>query len=160
MDNELNEFLAEGMKRYKEASRIMVLFGRSIEGELADILSKRKKWGIFKPVNTKKPRSTKYWHEYPCLNAEIIGTIYEKEYWIRIDINWFMSEGEYPFYSILFQYGELDERIQENFDAYNPGNFEISENNKGITMTPDPEDYDLHRDFNALIDEFVKNILK
>ena len=34
MNKEIRQFVEEGVKRYKEASRIMVLFGKTIEGEL------------------------------------------------------------------------------------------------------------------------------
>ncbi len=49
MDKELKQFIEEGVKRYKEASRLMVLFGETIESELQGILSARKDWGTFNP---------------------------------------------------------------------------------------------------------------
>jgi hypothetical protein len=159
MENELNQFLAEGMKKYKEASRLMVLFGKNIKNELHDILSERKKWGIFKAIDNKKPRSTKYWDEYPCLNAEIQGRINNKDYFIRIDVNWFMSEDDYPFYSISIPYGEPDEFIVNKFNSYESTIYENIDN-KGLKFFPDPNNFNLKRDFNLLIDEFLMVISK
>ena len=158
MENELNQFLSEGMKKYKEASMLMVLFGKNIEKELQDILEQRKEWGSFKPEKTKKTRSTKYWHEYPLLNAEITGSINNKNYTIRIEIDWFQAEDEYPNYLVHFQYDNPEESIINKFIAYESVNNFENINNSGLKVYPDPNDFNLKRDFNLLIDEFVKII--
>lgn len=156
MDKELKQFIEEGIKRYKEASRLMVLFGKTIEGELHSILSTRKDWGKFKPDITKKKISTKYWHEYPYLNANIFGKIEQKQCTIRIAINWYGSDTAYPYYEIRFEKG-TDEELLNKFRTYNNDSaFEVREN--CIIICPDPKDFDLHRDFNKLIDEFIKII--
>lgn len=155
MENELNNFLAEGMKKYKEASRLMVLFGKNIEKELQDILSKRTKWGIFLPDETKKKRSTTFWHEYPLLNADIFGKINNKQCTIRIAINWYSSETDYPYYIIILENG-ADEEILKFFESYNPTKDIFIIGEKSIQFNPDPNDFNLNRDFNIMIDEFIK----
>jgi hypothetical protein len=99
MDKELKQFVKEGINRYKEASRLMVLFGKTIESELQNILSARKDWGEFNPKKTSKSvGSTRYWSEYPFLNAKIFSQIGDRECTIRIAINWYQSDADYPFY--------------------------------------------------------------
>jgi len=48
MDKELKQFVKEGINRYKEASRLMALFGKMVENELQRILGERRDWGKFK----------------------------------------------------------------------------------------------------------------
>jgi len=161
MDNEIKEFLSEGMKRYKEASLLMVRFGQNIKSELHNILKNRTDWGIFIPEEQKKTKSTKYWDEYPLFNAEISGTINNAAHTIRISVNWFESDNNYPFYSIHFQYNNPPEEIINKFNAYEiQSNFELTRANNGLVMFPNPDDFNLSRDFNLLIDEFVKVISK
>ncbi|MCB1139167.1 MAG: hypothetical protein KDK23_10450 [Leptospiraceae bacterium] len=155
MDNEMKEFVAEGMKRYKEASRIMVLFGKSVKGELQDILSSRKNWGPFTPGETRKTRSTTFWHDYPLLNADIFGSISGKDVTIRVAVNWYQSESEYPFYSVSLESGYTEEHVQRflNLAPETEGIFAID---RGLAFRPEPDDFDLRRDFDLLIDGFVE----
>ena len=156
MDKELKQFIEEGVKRYKEASRLMVLFGKTIESELQSILSTREDWGKFNPDMAKKKRSTMFWHEYPYLNADMFGKIEQKQCTIRIAINWYGSDADYPYYEIRLEKG-ADEELSNKFMAYNESSvFEVRENT--IILVPNPEDFNLHRDFNKLIDEFIKII--
>ena len=157
MENELKEFIAEGSRRYKEASRLMVLFGKTVEKELQDILIRRKKWGSFKPNDIKKTKSTKFWSEYPVINAEILGTIHDVQRWIRIFINWTLPGTDIPSYSIEFMYDEIGPILTEKFVSYSQNSkFEIQD--KRLSFIPDPKNFDLDRDFNLLIDEFVNII--
>jgi len=157
MDKELKQFIEEGVTRYKETSRLMVLFGKTIEGELQSILSTRNNWGKFNPEKTiHSVGSTRYWSEYPLLNAKIFGKIGQKECTIRIAINWYKSDIEHPYYEICLEKG-ADEELLIKFTEYNEsGIFEVRENS--IILCPNPEDFNLHRDFNKLIDEFIKII--
>ncbi|MBA3061672.1 hypothetical protein KKB17_01885 [bacterium] len=157
MDKELKKFIEEGVTRYKETSRLMVLFGKTIEGELQGILSTRKEWGTFKPDTIKKKViSTKYWHEYPLLNAKIFGKIGQKQCTICIAINWFWSDTDYPHYEIRLEKGADEELLNKFMEYSENGVFEVRENS--IILCPNPEDFNLHRDFNKLIDEFIKII--
>jgi len=157
MDRGLKQFMEEGIRRYKEASRLMVLFGKTIENELQGTLSARKDWGKFKPDMAKrKIISTKYWSEYPYLNAKIFGKIGLKECTIRIGINWFKSDIEYPYYEICLEKG-ADEELLNKFVEYNDSSvLEIRKDS--IILNPNPKDFNLKRDFNKLIDEFIKII--
>ena len=156
MDKKLKQFVEEGVKRYKEASRLMVLFGKTIESELQSILSAREDWGRFKPDMAKKKRSTTFWHEYPYLNADIFGKISQKQCTIGIAINWYSADTDYPHYEIRLERG-ADEELSNKFMEYNKnGIFEVRENS--IILCPDPEDFNLKRDFTKLIDEFIKII--
>jgi len=128
MDKEIRQFVEEGVKRYKEASRLMVLFGKTIESELQSILTTRKEWGKFKPDVAKKKRSTTFWHEYPYLNADIFGKISQKQCTIRIAINWYGSGTDYPHYEIRLEKG-ADEELSNKFMEYNENSiFEVREN--------------------------------
>jgi len=139
MDKEIRQFVEEGVKRYKEASRLMVLFGKTIESELQSILTTRKEWGKFKPDVAKKKRSTTFWHEYPYLNADIFGKISQKQCTIRIAINWYGSGTDYPHYEIRLEKG-ADEELSNKFMEYNENSiFEVRENS--IILCPNPEDF-------------------
>ena len=155
MDKELKQFIEEGIKRYKEASRLMVLFGKKIESELQGILSARKDWGKFKPEKTSHSvGSTRYWSEYPFLNAKIFGKIGQRQGTIRIAINWYNSDDNYPYYEACLEKG-ADEELSNKFKEYSEnGILEVRENS--IILCPDPKDFNLRRDFNKLIDEFIK----
>jgi len=156
MDKELKQFVKEGINRYKEASRLMALFGKMVENELQRILGERRDWGKFKPNKTKKLRSTKYWIDYPALNANIFGKIGQKQCIVRVTINWYKSETDYPYYEIRIEKG-ADEELVNKFKEYTEnGIFEIRENS--VILCPDPKDFNLDRDFNKLIDEFIKII--
>lgn len=161
MDNEIKEFMSEGMKRYKEASQLMVRFGQNIKDELHSILKNRADWGVFIPEEQKKTKSTKYWDEYPLFNAEIAGRINNSNCTIRISINWYASDNSYPFYSVHFQYNNPPEEILNKFSAYDlKGDFELTSENNGLIMYPNPDDFNLSRDFSLLIDVFIKIISK
>ena len=157
MDKELKQFVEEGIKRYKESSRLMVLFGETIEGELQNILSGREKWGKFIPGKTSHSvGSTRYWCEYPLLNAKIFGKIKQKDCTTRISINWYQSDKDYPYYEICLEKG-ADEEIFNRFSSYDEHNA-LEVRKDSVIMYPDPKDFNLHRDFNKLIDEFIKII--
>jgi len=157
MDKKLKKFIEEGVKRYKEATRLMVLFGKTIESELQSILSTRKDWGKFKPEKTSHSvGSTRYWSEYPFLNAKIFGKIGQRQCTIRIAINWYNSDDNYPYYEVCLEKG-ADEELSNKFREYGEnGILEVRKNS--IILCPDPKDFNLHRDFNKLIDEFIKII--
>ena len=143
MDKELKQFIEEGVKRYKEASRLMVLFGKTIEGELQNILSSRKKWGKFKPKKTSKSvGSTRYWSEYPFLNAKIFGKIGDRECTIRIAINWYQSDADYPFYEICLEKG-ADEVIFNKFTSYNEQIALEDRKKDTLFLHPDFDDFNL-----------------
>ena len=49
MSGDMENFIEEGMKKYKEASYVLVKFGKEIESRLQKILKDRQEWGAFIP---------------------------------------------------------------------------------------------------------------
>lgn len=156
MKSELREFLAEGLKHYKKASYVMTEFFTNTQNELQGILKKRKDWGsVFKPKETKFIKSTKYWDKYPLINAQIEGAIEGKPAIIKIAVDWLKPESEYPTYDVWLEKGP--ESVYKKISAYQKrGRFELTKDGFGLVFDPSPDNFDLERDFNLLIDEFVR----
>jgi len=131
----------------------MVKFGKEIENRLQNILETRDDWGQFIPDKEAYARSTRFWSEYPLLNARKEGSIKGQAAKVIINISWYQSDSYYPFYSI-----QIDPRHKifseelKTFD-WNP-NFHLIDN--ALIFYPDPDDFNLERDFNMLLDEFVR----
>jgi hypothetical protein len=159
-NDELNNFLAEGMKRYKKASEIMIEFYENVKLKLQQILENRKEWEIFKPGEVKKIKSTKFWDKYPFANAQIAGKINGRPATIKIGINWYASESDYPFYGIWFYDTKADEYIEKLKSYKKHGKVELSNDKNSLVLYPNPDDFDLERDFNLLLDEFLGAISK
>jgi len=159
-ENQTNEFLAEGMKRYKPASEVMQKFYKDTQEILQNILLARKNWGKFTPHPVKQGRSWRYWDDYPYIDAIIQGHYEKRPLRIKIGINWYDSKGDYPFYEIHFyEKGEHNKAL----DDYEPKREVVKHNEKDKVQYryyPDPESYNLERDFKILIDEFVNAISK
>ena len=152
-DAEQKEFIEEGLKRYKEASKVMVYFGKRIEKMLIDILENRDAWGNFTRKNKARAKSTTYWSEYPLLNAKLKGEFQKKDAEITIAVNWYASKLDYPFYSVWMT--NSDPTWREKFEQFDWGSrFETYRDQ--LKFDPDPKDFDLERDFHSLLDEFNK----
>ena len=149
----MNDFLFEGMKKYGEAAKVMVKFGKTIEAQLKEILDSRKNWGEFTPVADAKAKSTTYWSEYPLLNARINTKWNDKEVLITIAINWYDSKSDYPFYCIWLGPNELLNDYLSTVSILENESFKID--NHGLNFYPDPDDFNLERDFNKLMDMFL-----
>ena len=152
-DVEQKEFIEEGLKRYKEARKVMVNFDKLIKKMLIDILEDRDTWGNFTKKNKVRIRSTTYGPDYPLLNAKLKGEFQKKDAEITIAVNWYESEVDYPFYSVWMT--NSNPTWQEKFEQFGwSSNFRIYNNQ--LIYDPDPKDYDLERDFHSLLDEFNK----
>ncbi len=153
MKKETKDFVEEGMKRYKQASMVMVSFIEEVEALLQEILLKQKDWGPFKPILTDKAvKSTRYWNKYPALNAIIKGKYQGKIVEIVLTIVWYQSKTDYPFYTVSIIPKEIYTLERVNFDwddAYQP-----QENR--LRFYPDPNDFNPERDSKKLLDEFVR----
>ena len=153
MKNETKKFLEEGMKRYKQASMVMVSFIEKLEALLQNILLKQKDWGPFKPHPTGKAiGSTRNWTKYPGLNARIKGKYGDKDSEVILSIVWYESNTNYPFYTVTISPGDMYAMERANFD------WDIScqpEANR-LRFDPDPNDFNPERDFKKLLDEFVR----
>jgi len=157
MSKQIDEFLSVGMKKYRRASAAMVRFGTEVESLLQDILLKREDWGSFVPKRGHRPKSTKYWSAYPLLNGKIDGKINGADVRISIDINWYLSEREYPFYSVWLYPGEPYRKAMAEFDWSGSVVWDKEvENGAGIRLTPNEDDFALERDFGILLSELVR----
>ncbi|MGM0609153.1 MAG: hypothetical protein ACQESP_12150 [Candidatus Muiribacteriota bacterium] len=150
MSKDIDKFIEKGMGRYKKAAYVLVNFGKETENRLQSILEKREEWGNFLPKQNARAKSTTYWSEYPLLNARLEGVLNNEEVKIMISVNWYQSEGDYPFYSVKIESKNDYRPLLEGFD-WNSG-FEF--NQDALRFYPDPNDFDLERDFNILLDEF------
>ena len=157
MSNEATEkFIEEGFKRYKEASKVMVYFGKLLESKLKSILENRNEWANFIKKEA-RAKSTMYWSEYPLLNAKLKGKLKDKDKDIEIviSINWYQSELDYPFYSLWMEHSPptLKEKFKRFEWGSNCKHYDDGKKNQ-LTYIPKPEDFNLERDFNILLDEF------
>ena len=153
MKNDLEQFIEEGMKRYKEASSVLVKFGKEIESRLQNILETREDWGKFIPEKEAYARSTKYWSEYPLLNARIEGRINDEKVMVIININWYESDSSYPFYFVeLYPLNKLLSEVLNQFSWEAP--YQFTDNK--LLFYPRPKDFNLERDFNKLLDEILR----
>ena len=150
----VDEFVAVGMGRYREASATLVAFGEEVEKKLQSILTNRaaERWKPFVPNETKSSRSTRYWSKYPLLNAKLDGFFKGTAITVSIAINWYESEGEYPFYCLNFE--------PEGSYSYEMTQFKWRQNvlcdGRCLRINPCPEDFNLKRDFGVLLDEAVR----
>ena len=152
----MDTFLAVGMKRYKQASYTMVSFGKEIETRLQKILASRtpEAWGRFVPTTRGRGKSTKYWSEYPLMNAKVDGTIGTESFRLSIDVNWYASKTECPIYSAWL---EPHEGYQASIDGFEWRHGVCSfKEVKGIRLDPSEDDFDLERDFGIMLDELVR----
>lgn len=154
MNPETEQFLAEGMGRYKQAAFVMMTFGKEIESRLQAILKDRKDWGPLTPAKEARAKSTTYWSQYPLLNARLPGKLNGENALLTIAINWYESETEYPFYSVGMD--PSPEFLSEADLSTWGERFELR--GDWLSFYPDPDDFDLERDFNRLLDLYVEII--
>jgi len=153
MSKKFETFIAEGMKSYKKASEVAALFRGEVENVLKDILNSRNDYGPFKKQALKQSQSSKFWTEYPYINANVNGQFLGNTTTLRIAINWMHSD-DYPIYQILFY--DKAQRYNEEMKAFEwSENFTI-EDDGTLTFVPTPADLNIKRDFTLLIDEFVR----
>ena len=120
MSNKATEkFIEEGFKRYKEASKVMVSFGKQLESKLKSILENRNEWANFTKKEA-RATSTKYGLAYPLLNAKLKGKLKNKniEILICIAISWYQSESDYPLYTLWMENPyRNDQTLEEKFST-------------------------------------------
>ena len=156
MPSEREEFVAEGMKRYREAALILVNFGREIEASLKTVLEKPRDWGKFAPKKEVRAKSTKYWSEYPLLNARLEGDFNGEDIVLIIAVNWYKSNTDYPFYAIRIETQKNYDAELKQFQWKDPFQYKES----ALRYLPDPDDFNLARDFDQLIEEFARFLMK
>ncbi len=153
MKEETENFLREGMGRYKQATEVMLSFSNELESILQQILKQRKNWGPFIPnKGTKATKGSRNWSQYPAHGGRIDGKMNESNSFIGIEVNWYQSETDYPFYSIFII---PDDQYKKNFLNYKWSD-KFEAHTHRLRFYPDPDDFNPERDFNLLIDEFVR----
>jgi hypothetical protein len=153
MNNETENFLKEGIKRYKQASEIYFTFRKELQNKLQLILKTRKNWGLLKP-NISSVKSTYFAPDYPLLNSRIVCELNSKTLTIVIAVNWYQSENDFPFFVLWIEKDTDFITKQEQFNLNS--NFEFKEN--GLRLNINPENYEIEKDFNSIIDEFLRFI--
>lgn len=151
MNDATDEFVALGMSRYRDAARVLVDFGREVEARLKAILDERTSWGRFQPLGESSAKSTTYWSVYPLLNAKIDGEFRDENVKLAVRVNWYAADTHYPFYAVAFE-GISSTVPMEQFE-WNP-NYQFTDGE--LRLNPDPDDFDLRRDVNRLLDEFQR----
>lgn len=154
MNKKDTEFLAEGMRRYKEATDVLRVFVTNIEAELQHVLDAREDWSPLVPTEGSTASSTRYWSTYPLLNARRKVTYNDKECLLILNINWFEAEGNYPFYAVALATSQKRLSVEATYESDSA--FFVTED--GLCMYPDPDDFNIHRDFNLLLDELFKHV--
>jgi len=152
------KFLSEGMGRFKAASATMHGFRKEMEQRLQTILQARAQqgFGSFVPVPGQKPRSTRYWAEYPLFNARITGALGQLSLRLSLVVNWSSAEGDYPFYAVWLEAPDPPRHpCLDEGDAFSwiDG---VEWVDDWIRFQPDPDDFNLERDFGRLLDEAVR----
>lgn len=153
MENNIDIFISEGMKRFKEASKIATTFRKELVKKLQDILATYENWKNFEPDNQNHLSSSEYGIEYPLVNSRIQGKIFNKDFRIQIEINWYLSENEYPFYAIWFYKPKNKYSKEMEKFLWKP---EFQYQSGQLRFFPDEQKFDLETDFRKLIDEFVR----
>jgi hypothetical protein len=154
MKNEADQFIAEGMTRYEQASSVLVTFRREVEAKLKSILNSRTDWGQFTPNINAQAIKTTFGKDYPLLNAKLDGEYKGDPLKIVIAVNWYQSQSDYPFYNVWLEPTDKSPSYLEEFVWDSEFEFEDG----GLRFYPEPDDFDLARDFNILLDEFIRAI--
>ena len=154
MDNELHAFMEAGMRRFGHAQLTVFAFAKHLEEILLGVLRSRPKsdWGPFVPSVPLQIKSTNYGKEYPLRNALIEGSIDSKPSRVTIAVNWYQSQTDYPFYAADIR---VEESVVDGLKSF-AWNDPITSGPDGPILVPDPEDFDLSRDFSVLLDELVR----
>ena len=154
MTDQLDIFLAEGMKRFKQASATMVAFEEALQTRMRNILSARAEngWGSFVPKGESVTKSSRHWKQYPGLTASIEGVYRGADLQVCIALNWYSKESNYPIFCGWF-YPHAEYRNEFARHEWSEG---ISKHETGICMLPREDDLDLERDFGLILDELIR----
>ena len=158
MNQQTDKFLSAGMKRYKQATAVMISFDQVIETRLQELILSRPsdKWGQFEPSSEARVQTIRTWMKYPQLTVRIDGKLNSTDVSIAIAINWWEeSHSEYPFYQIWLDPTDNYVASMKNF-VWNQKVTFFSGYTKGIRLDPDEADFNLERDLGILLDELVR----
>ena len=167
MNQQMDEFLSAGLKRYRQGTAVMISFEEEIQTRLQKIIAGRSsdEWGIFVPNARAKFKGSRTWKQYPHLSASIRGELGHAKVKVTmtIAINWYQSETDYPFYEIYLWLPKGDaEEDPNNSPLRSLKEFPRGRQvhyfhawNDTLRLDPDEADFNLERDFGTLLDELV-----
>ena len=158
MNQQTDKFLSTGMKHYKQATAVMISFGKEMETRLQELILSRPsdKWGPFAPSSETLVKTRKTWKEHPELSVRINGKLNSTDVSILIAINWWEeSHSDYPFYQIWLDPTDNYVASMKKF-VWNRKVTFFSGYTKGIRLDPDEADFNLERDLGILLDELVR----
>jgi len=149
MNKETDKFIREGIIRYKQANQIYLTFRSEMQNKLQSILKKRKRWGKLIP-DFNSVRSTRF--SGAALNARIKVEHEGIVQIIVIIIDWQISDNDFPYFCVWLE--DSNNRILDiqEIDWSDDYFYE----NKTLQYKPNPDDYDLEKDFDRLLDEFIR----
>jgi hypothetical protein len=153
MTKNTDEFLKEGISRYKQATLVYFTFRKELQNKLQSILRNHKDWGILVP-DFKTIRSTTYGQDYPGLNARISFKKSEEILIMTIVVNWFMSDNDFPLFEVFLE----NENNHTTKFGHISWNHPYELNDRSLRFYPDPKNYDLEKDFHELISEFLRGL--
>ena len=149
MNKETDKFIKEGIIRYKQANQVYLTFRSEMQKKLQSILKKRKRWGTLKP-DFNSVRSTRF--SGAALNARIKVEYEDVVQIIVIVMDWQISESDFPYFCVWLE--DSNNRILDVQKTDWDDNYFYE--NKTLQYKPDPDNYDLEKDFNHLLDDFIK----
>ena len=150
MTKETDNFIKEGILRYKQANQVYLTFRNEMQKKLQSILRKRKNWGKLKP-NFKNIRSTRF--KGAALNARIKVEYEGVVQIIVIIIDWQISESDFPYFRVWLE----DSNNKIIYTKQINWSDDYFYEDKSLRFKPDPDNYDLEKDFNDLLDEFISS---
>ena len=152
MTKNTDEFLKEGMSRYKQATLVYFTFRKELQNKLQSILRSHKDWGKVVP-NFKTIKSTTFGQEYPLLNSRIEAMLENEPLTLVIALSWYQAEGDFPIFTVWVENYQHASRIDRIVWGTN---FEYI--NYAIRCSPDPENYDLDKELKSLFSEFIRGL--
>jgi len=149
MSKETDLFIKEGISRYKQANQVYLTFRDEMQKKLQSILRNRKNWGTLKP-NFKSIRSTLF--KGAALNARIKVECDGVVQIIVIVIDWQISETDFPYFCVWLE--DSNNKIIHTKQINWSDNYFYED--KSLRFKPNPDNYNLEKDFSLLLDEFIR----
>lgn len=149
MNKETDKFIREGIKRYKQANQVYLTFRSEMQNKLQSILKNRKRWRKLNP-DFNSVRSTRF--SGAALNARIKVKYEDIVQIIVIIIDWEISDNDFPYFCVWLE--DSNNRILDiqKIDWSDDYFYE----NKTLKYKPNPDNYDLEKDFDRLLNEFIR----
>ncbi len=154
MSTKVDQFIEVGMKKFKQASVVMLTFQETMESRLQSILMERKGdlWDKYFSSGKCSSKTTRTWNKYPSANATMLGEEDVSTCTVGVAVDWFDADNEYCAYRVWL---DPRDKFQDQMNS-----FEWSERTYmsrwGLCFNPNENDFNLERDFEILLDEIVR----